>query len=82
LAKLTLEQLEDLKDLMSHDGFPVLLAEIDALVQTVQLDVVKLEVSGPDEERELVRRKCRAEGAARLAISIKNRLNSLKSKKD
>jgi hypothetical protein len=77
--RLSLEEKETLIDIASRPSFSVVLRELEAVVQVVQQDVIKFDLSTGD-ERELIRRKCRAEGAAQLLVKFKQRLDNLKTK--
>lgn len=82
LNKLSAEALDALRDLLKHEGVKALLFEIDNLTLNIEQDVLKLYLDGSN-EKELLIRKARAEGARRLYDAIRNRLQSLKSlKKD
>lgn len=78
--KLTLEEKEFLRELAEHPGMKALLKEIENMGEELNADVLKCHLSTSDDEKELVRRKCRAEGSARLVRSIRARIESLKPK--
>lgn len=72
--KLTLEEKDDLQELVTHPGMKALWKEVDAAVQLIEDEVLKLTLTGPDDEKNLIYKKCRADGAAQLADAIKRRL--------
>jgi hypothetical protein len=78
-VKLNQEEKDDLRELLQMEAFPLVLRELQTFVEDQERNVLKC-VS--DDEKNLVRLKCRAEGAAKLLVDFKNRIANLKAKKD
>lgn len=74
--KLSTEDREDIRDLLQHAGFRPLLAVLEHLVRDQQEAVLKC-IS--DDERNLVRLKCRAEGSAKLLGDLQRYLDNLRA---
>jgi hypothetical protein len=70
---------DELRDVLSSPGLKHLLDEVDTLVRDIEQDVIKL-VLDTSNERELLLRKARAEGARKLASAFRARIQSLKLK--
>jgi len=79
--KLSFEEKEALISFADSSALQPLLKLLDQLVEAAQVDVVKLNLDGST-DRDLLIRKARAEGAARLATSLRTRLSTLRAKQD
>lgn len=79
MKKLSLEESEDLRDLVSHDGIKPLLSLIDSFVHDFETDVLKHPLD-PNSAQELLFKKARLEGAGKLAYSIRTRLDAIRKK--
>lgn len=79
--RFTLEEKEALSVLIQHPDLKLLLAELDNHVERMETDVLRLVLSG-DNEKDLIRRKCRAEGAASLLANFERWLNNQKAKQE
>ena len=66
-------------NIVQNEDFAIIVEELEALAHAQGLDVLKLSLDGTN-ERELLIRKARAEGASRLTDTFKRYLNNLKSK--
>jgi hypothetical protein len=77
--KHSLEEKDALLDVIHHPDFKVVVSELERLAQECALDVVKFDL-GTGDERELIRRKSRAEGAAMLVTRFAQSVASLKAK--
>lgn len=74
--KLSTEDKEDLQDLMQHAGYKPLVRAMEHLVRDQQDAVLKCL---SDDERNLVRLKCRSEGAAKLLGDLQRYLDNLRA---
>jgi hypothetical protein len=79
MQKLSQEEKEDILDILSSEGVKALLRLIQLESESISQEVLKYDL-GSGDERELVRRKCRAEGAAKLERAVLATLSSLKAK--
>ena len=77
--KLTQDQKEDLFELTQADGWTVLLALIEDLVQLAERDVIRLNMNSNDTTRLLIQ-KARAEGARQLLASFQAETGKLQPK--
>ncbi len=75
--KHSIEEKESLLDLLEHQGLATLLKEMDALVEGQGRSMLKYDLS-TGSEVELVRLKCRHEGAHKLLSDFKRRIEALK----
>jgi hypothetical protein len=78
---MTIDEREDLADLLTHPGLQPLLAVLEAESQSVQSEVLKLNMEAEGAERKLLLLKYRAEGAGKLVEAFKRRINTLRAKK-
>jgi hypothetical protein len=76
---LSSEEKEDLRDLVTHEGFRVLIRAMELELESIQDEVLKFDL-GTGDERALVRLKSRAEGAAKLLFNVRAKLEGLKKK--
>jgi hypothetical protein len=76
--KHTIEEKESLQELLEHPALALLLKELSLLAEAQGTSVLKYDLStGTDSE--LVKMKCRHEGAHRLYMSFKRHLETLKT---
>lgn len=78
--KLGVEELEELREIMSLDGYKILLSELEKLVVSIQAQVLQYDLSNGN-DRALAFLKARGEGAVKLFSTFKAHMNSLKSSK-
>lgn len=72
--------IEDLKEILIHDGFKVLMKQISDMVESQERAVLALELTNQN-QLELVIKKARAEGARRLQTELIRRLEQVKQRK-
>jgi len=77
MSKLSLEEKEDLADLLHHEGVATLYKEMEAVAQSMERDVVQFNLSTSTVD-ELIHIKCRAEGARAFVRALRNRLDTIK----
>lgn len=76
--RLTIEQKEDLEDLLNHEGIKALYLEMESVCLGLERDVIQCDLSTSTVEQ-LVHKKCRAEGARAFFRSLRTRLDGIKS---
>lgn len=78
-SSITQEEKEDLRELITHEGFRVLLKAIDEELAAMRDAVVRYDLGADGgRERGLIQVKAQAEGAEKLARNIRTRLESVK----
>lgn len=79
LPKHSIEDQEALLDMLEHPGFEPLMKELNALKESQAEAVLQCDLSSSSDS-ELVKRKCRLEGAHKLLVDLQRRLATLKPK--
>lgn len=77
MTKHTVEEKEYLAELLESQGMGPLMKELEALAESQARAMLKLDMSTCS-EGELVRLKCRHEGAHKLLSDFKRRVEALK----
>lgn len=80
MRKLTLEEKEDLSEWLSQPAFALLALEMEQVCSLIESDVLKSVVSDAKSERQLIHKKCRAEGARHLLKATQSRLENLRKR--
>jgi hypothetical protein len=76
---MTQEQKEELVELMSHPGYPVLMGALKHSLKLMESEVLKYNLeTGSDKQLSFL--KCRAEGAAKLVSAVERQLEALNAK--
>lgn len=79
MAKLlSLDDEDNIKDLLQHPGFEPMLRVLTACIEARERDVLKLDLTSPTSIHELLLRKARAEGASLAAADFKRRLTKVR----
>lgn len=79
--KLSLDEKDELRSLLEHSGYRVLLKEMEAVLSTMQGEMVKLD-SESVTDRQLLIKKAHIEGAAKFKAALSQRLSTLKAKQE
>lgn len=81
MPKLTQEQKEALLDLKEHEGVVPLLLEIENAVLALEKDAMTTSLDGSaEEERRLIYRKCKAEGARKVQQTVRDLIFKVEKK--
>jgi hypothetical protein len=76
---MNLEDKESLLELVQEPGWPALLRLLDTLASAQEALVLKCDMDG-EQDRSLVHKKLRAEGARRLQSALASFLKTLRTK--
>ncbi len=77
---MTAEAKEELREFLSSSAYPHVAALLAALAADQELLVLQLSLDGVLDDRTLIHRKLRAEGAKKLLSDFNRQLQSLRSK--
>lgn len=80
MPRLNADEADYLLEALSNETWQVLEKWIDFYVKTMQESMVQFNLQNGEDEQELIRRKLRADGAARLLGMLKSSRESLKTK--
>lgn len=78
---IALEDKEDLLDLLDHEGYKLMLAEMEAIVRAQEAKVLQFSLVDAASIQQLAIEKARAEGSRSLFIIFKQRMDKIRPTK-